>query len=127
MDNSIILAQILGIIFLVTGLELLLKRKFVSAAINDALDRPASLWIMGFIALIVGAIMVPLRNLWTSDWRVVIPIIGWVALLKAIVILFFPEFTVALYRKWNAASVLVFSAIVTTVLGLFLLWLGFGL
>jgi uncharacterized membrane protein len=125
MDNSIVLAQILGIIFLALGLELLFKRKFVSVAMNEALEKPASLWIMGLIALLIGAVMVVIQCVWSADWRVVVTIIGWAALLKGLFILFCPHVTEKLYRKWNNEGFLMTGGAVATIIGLFLLYVSF--
>ena len=125
MDNSIVLAQILGIVYLALGLELLFKRKFVSAAMNEALEKPASLWIMGLIALVIGAVMVTIQGIWSADWRIIVTITGWVALLKGLFILFFPHAAEKLYRKWNNESFLTAGGVVAALLGLLLLYVSF--
>ncbi len=125
MDNSIVLAQILGIIYLAAGLELLFKRKFVSTAMNEALQNAGSLWILGFLALVIGAVMVAIQGVWTADWRIIVTIAGWAALLKGIFILFFPHTAMKLYRKWNNEALLVVSGIVAALVGLLLLYASF--
>ena len=120
MDNSIVLAQILGIVFLALGLELLFKRKFVSVAMNEALEKPATLWIMGLIALLIGAVMVTVQCVWSADWRIVVTIIGWIALLKGLFILFCPHTAEKLYRKWLTDNVLITGGVIATLVGLLL-------
>lgn len=122
---STVLAEILGIVFLVMGLELLLKKKFMVAVLNEAVEKPGLLWTMGLLALVIGAVMVAIQNVWSADWRVVITIVGWLAVLKGVVIMFFPHFTMSLYRKWGTEGFLVFGGVVATLLGLFFLYVSF--
>jgi len=45
----------------------------------------------GYITFLLGLVTVILHNLWASDWRVVITVLGWVTLLKGIMKMGFPE------------------------------------
>jgi hypothetical protein len=39
--------------------------------------------------------MVAIQGVWTADWRIIVTIAGWAALLKGIFILFFPHKTLS--------------------------------
>jgi hypothetical protein len=125
MDISIIFAQIIGIVCLVAGLEVVFNRRFVSAAIEDTLRNAAVLWVMGLIALVVGATVIAVQNVWSSDWRLVITVVGWIALLKGAFIMLFPGSAAWLYRKCNTTGLLMASGILAVILGLFFLYVGF--
>jgi len=103
---------------------MLARRTFVSTAIDNALQNAGTLWLMGFIALAIGAIMVPIQEVW-SGWQAIVTLMGWVALIKGIVIIMFPESVSALYRTWNKRGIIAFSASVSTLLGLLFLYEGF--
>ena len=126
MDYSIILAQVLGLAFLVIGLGVLFQRRFTAEAIENALQNPGCLWLMGVLALLIGAIMVPMQESW-AGWEWLPTLIGWLALLKGVLILLFPRSMIALYRRWNRSGMLAFSGFVALVVGIVLVWIGFAL
>ncbi|OKH83723.1 membrane protein [Mycobacterium sp. SWH-M3] len=45
----------------------------------------------GYLSLFLGLISVLLHNVWTMDWHVLITIFGWMALLKGIIVIAWPE------------------------------------
>jgi len=126
-DTSIVLARALGIVFLVGGLEALFNRKAMSRAIDGAIEHPVAFWVVGLINLLLGSFMVAVQEVWSADWRVVVTIIGWSALLKGAILWLFPDFSRTVYRTCNRVGVLAFGGVVAILLGLFLCYAGFRL
>jgi hypothetical protein len=124
MITSLIFARIIGTIALVGGLEVILNRKSMSNAISAAVENGISLWIVGLIALILGATIVALHNVWVYDWRLIITIVGWSSILKGVVIMLLPDFAKTVYRKCNTPGVLVPVGFLVIVLSLILLYCG---
>lgn len=87
---SIILAKILGLYFLAIGLSLVLNpqqfQKFKGFIHNES-----AMILGGIIALMIGATIVSLHNMWVFEWPVIITILGWWSLIKGFGILAFPE------------------------------------
>jgi len=121
-ETSIVLAQILGIFFAVIGISMVVSSKTTVVAIEEAVQHKGVLWTWGFLALLVGAVIVVLNNFWTSSLPLLVTILGWLALLKAIFILFFPGNAAALYRKFNNRGMIVFCGLIVFVLGLVLFY-----
>lgn len=91
----------------------------------ETMNHPASLVLSGFIALIVGIMLVVSHNLWVEDWRVLLTIIGWMALFKGLVIIFFPHLLVNLSLKWMQNEVAyTLTFLFTLFLGVVLLYFG---
>ncbi len=122
MDISIAIAQVLGIFFVLVGLSMVAQSKATAAAIEASVENKGTLWLWGFIALLVGAVIIVLNNAWASGLQLLVTVIGWIALLKGIFILFFPGAAVSLYRKFNMSGMLVFCGVVAFVLGLVLIY-----
>jgi hypothetical protein len=122
MSTSIVLDQVLGIIFAVSGLSIILNKKGVVTFIEDATRNRGIMWMYGFFALFIGATMVTLNGSSTSGLQYWITIIGWLALLKGVVILLFPRFTVSLYKKWSGSGVVTIGGFIIFILGLVLLF-----
>jgi hypothetical protein len=125
MDSTMILAQALGLILFIVGIGMLTRRKFVSEAIENAVQNPGTLFLMGIVALIIGALMVTTQAAWYG-WQVVITLIGWAALLKGLLIILFPGSMATLYRKCAKPDMIVIWGMLVTIIGLFLVWAGFG-
>ena len=125
MDSTMILAQAFGLILFIVGIGMLTRRKFVSEAIENAVQNPGTLFLMGIVALIIGALMVTTQAAWYG-WQVVVTLIGWAALLKGLLIILFPESMASLYRKCAKPDMIVIWGMLVTIIGLFLVWAGFG-
>jgi len=121
MDHASMLAKVLGIVFLVGGVNALFNRKAMAAAIEDVNRSAAVLWIWGFINLLFGAAIVALYNVWIPGWRVIIPICGWASLVKGTWIILLPDSAKAVYRACNKPGILAFGGVAAIVLGLILL------
>ena len=126
MYNSIFLAQILGILFFVFGVEMLVNGKFVTAVVEESIQNRGLLWVMGFIALLLGAIMVLAEEVWVG-WPIVVTIIGWLTFIKGVLITLFPNSMAKWYRAWNRPGLMVWGGAVATLLGIFLIYAGFVL
>jgi len=46
----------------------------------------------GGLNLVLGYLIISNYNTWVWDWSVLVPLVGWAALLKGIVIIVFPSF-----------------------------------
>lgn len=117
------LASVLGWYLVIMGLFLIVRRDVVIAAMNDIMAQAGLLFVIAFVTLIIGLMIVVSHNLWVMSWPVIITIIGWLALISGIVRLFCPEF---IHRMWNKMAAkpetFMISAIIMLVVGLYLLF-----
>lgn len=125
MNPPIILAQVLGIIFTVSGLSLFINKKVVNSVVEGITQNQGLLWLYGFVVLAMGAVIIGLNNFWTSGLRLLITVIGWLAVLKGVFILILPNSAVSFYRKLNTGSLPLVGGVVAFILGLLLLYKGF--
>lgn len=82
MEVSIYLARFWGSLFIILGLGSVLI-KFLGKVIKYTEDKTITV-STGYITFLLGLITVTLHNIWTSDLRVAITILGWVTLIKGI-------------------------------------------
>jgi len=131
MISSIFLAQVLGVYMLIAGLTFLLfKRKVIPRFVEDFIQRVSLRYFISLWTIIVGLIIVFGHNVWTG-WPVVITIIGYLILLKGLVLLWWPSRTLnhfmrglayGAYKWWTVlGSIIVFG------LGVYLALRGFSL
>jgi hypothetical protein len=121
-DISAVIAEVLGIFFIVMGAAMVVNGKETAVILEEAAQNKGYLWMWGLLALLIGAVMVSLNNLWTSGLPLAITVLGWLALAKGAFILVFPGAVSALYRKVGKSSLIVFAGVVVLVLGFALIY-----
>jgi len=123
--TSIFLAKAWGIYLVITCLAFLINRKNLERLIKEIEDE-GFLMLSGFIALLIGIVTVLLHNIWVADWRVIITIFGWLALIKGALRLFWPQIAVKTAKFWTKNSFLISPMLlICLILGGYLLYLGF--
>src|SRR5271157_4062533 len=85
------LAEVWGISIVVISFACLiknghLKRLFASLETED------NLFLWGMMSFVIGLAMVLAYNVWEQSWQVIITILGWLALIKGLLLLLAPEF-----------------------------------
>ncbi len=98
MEISILISKILSVGYLSFGLGVLLNQDYYKRELTKILDNSAILLYGGFMAIVFGFIIIEFHNTWHNDWTTIITIIGWIALIKGIILLAFPNLT-QLYQK----------------------------
>ena len=124
MKPSNFLANIIGFSFIVMSLSLLINQKNIKR-LFESVENEISLFYSGVFRSVVGIAIILGHNLWVSDWRVVITLLGWFALAKGLGQLFFPEMTLAIIRKAKNSQWLPYALLFNVVLGCFLIYFGF--
>ncbi|MBT3407306.1 hypothetical protein HOK68_00970 [Candidatus Woesearchaeota archaeon] len=112
---------------LIIGLLIFFNKSLMKEMIKLTSDK-VFLFVSGFLSLILGLFTVLLHNLWVSDWRVIITIFGWLALLKGILILGCPDFTKRISKHYNKnLSTANVQITIMVIVALYVTLKGFGL
>jgi hypothetical protein len=125
MDISIFLAQAFGLYLTISAIAMFVKRKRINAVIDGITTNPALLFVIAFITLILGILLILSHNIWVADWRVVITLLAWVTFIAGIVRLFFPEMIVKMANNVKSCSVYYTITTISLLVGVYLLWIGF--
>jgi uncharacterized membrane protein len=104
MQTSIFLARLIGPVFLVMGLGIFLNREGYRAMAREFLKSRALIYIAGLLALVPGIAMVLTHNVWVADWRVIITIFGWLAVIGGVIRILFPQQVTAMGEKMLASD-----------------------
>ena len=124
MDLSIFLAKFWGLYLTITCAAMFFNRKFIL----EHVDHFANLYFIifsGFVSLLIGILSVLIHNVWVFDWRVLVTIIGWLALLKGIVRVLFPEFVMKKADYFKNKKWLILPVVLFFFVGLYLIYIGF--
>ena len=80
MELSIIIARIIAVIYLVSGMSVLLGNLDFGKISKNLEDSPALLYISAMAGMITGTIVLYVHNIW-SGWQTLITLFGWGMLL----------------------------------------------
>jgi hypothetical protein len=122
--NVIHVFRLLGLTYTVIGLAILLHPRYYKRMIDDYVRSAPAMFLNGFMVLAIGYLFLAVHNAWTNDLPVIVTVIGWLALVKGVVILLVPNVYVRIARFMNIRF-LKFEALVTLVVGVILLYLSF--
>jgi hypothetical protein len=122
---TIILAKILGIYFLAIGIAFLFNTDRFKKIYQQFMDDENSLLMGGILALLIGAVIVSVHNIWVLGWPLIITLLGWWSLIKGFALLAYPE-SINLFTFLQNRSTLFYQIIslVYVLLGLFLIYQG---
>ena len=91
MQTSIFLAKLMGPVLLVIGVGALLSTAGYRAMAEEFLRSRALIYLAGLLALVPGLAIVLVHNVWTLDWRVLITVLGWLAMIGGVFRILCPQ------------------------------------
>ncbi len=121
------LARFFGLFLVVIGLMAFIRND-QKDYFDQLVESKEFLFITGLITVMLGAIVVALNNTWKFEWRLLITILGWATFLKGAMMLIFPGLSVSIWKKLAVKPwVLLTSGSLSFIIGIYLVWIGFGL
>ena len=125
MEVSFLIAKIAAVIYLSASLGGFISRDYYRRLSEDMYRNAGLTYLMGFLAVIVGFLIVHYHNLWVKDWTVLITIMGWLALMKGVLIIVFPKFVQHVSKSFLTDRALQIYPYVTLMFGLLFGYFGF--
>jgi hypothetical protein len=126
METSRFLARLVGPLLVTIGAGLLVNGDVYMTMATQFLQSFALIYISGLLALLGGLTIINTHNVWASDWRVIITIVGWAATLGGVLRIVFPQWVEQIGATMLTHRGAVTSAwIVLLLLGLWLSYVGY--
>jgi hypothetical protein len=121
METSKILARIIGPVMIIPAIGIFLNFNAYQGMIGEFSKSPSLCYLGGFMALLMGLIILQFHNRWEAGWSVVITILGWIALIKGVALIIFPG------SSWYVTSptTLIISLGISCAVGIFLTIKGY--
>ena len=107
MDSSILLSKIVGPLFIVLALSLVINASLYKSFLNNAWKDQFILFFAWFISFIIGMLMVLYHNKWEWNWFVIITILWYLAVIKWISLILFPNSTLNITKKMKISKGLI--------------------
>ncbi|SNR32739.1 hypothetical protein [Lutibacter flavus] len=126
MENiSIFLAKFWGWYLIIFFFVLSFNPKRILQIVKDLEDQKFVI-LTSFLAIIIGLLNILLHNLWESDWRLIITLIGWISLIIGLALFILPKQTVIWIDFINVKFVQVIYMMLFLI-GLYLLNMAYGI
>jgi hypothetical protein len=126
MQASYFIAQVLGPTLLIMGIGLLATPDAFRETAAEFLRSRALIYLAGLLALVPGLAIVVTHNVWTLDWRVLITIFGWLAVIGGAFRIMMPKQVARIGAVVIAQEGWIRGAgAVVTALGAFLTYFGY--
>src|SRR5215469_13817978 len=127
--RTLFLSRLVGLYCLLVGLSMVSHKQLTVEGITALLQNPSLMLSLGLITLGASLAMVLAHNLWWSGpLALIITLIGWLALIKSLLLLFLNPATAARFvlGQLHYQSFFYDYAAVLIALGIFLTYAGFA-
>lgn len=124
MDVSVFLARVWGVTLIVLASAFIINQKTYLKKLPELASSPLFLFT-GILAILLGIVHVVVHNIWSSDWRLLVTILGWSMLLKGIVRLFFPDRVIKFIKKGSYRPWYIPVVVFVLMMGVYLVFVGF--
>jgi hypothetical protein len=124
-DISIFLAKFWGWYLIIFFLILGLNPKRIQQIFEDLKDQKFVI-ITSFIAIIVGLLNILFHNIWEDSWKLIITLIGYVALFVGLSLFVYPVRTINWINFINVKFIQILYMLLFLV-GIFLLNMAYGI
>jgi len=126
MSASKYIARLIGPLFLVMGLGMMAEPDTVRALSAEFLSNLSLIYLAGMLALVAGLAIVNAHNLWVADWRVIITILGWLAVIGGVIRLLFPAQVQSLGTGIiSNPHAMIVGGVIVLVIGAILSWVAY--
>lgn len=88
---EIIIAKMFSVFVISVGLGEIMNRKYFKEIAEAFSKSLIATFIGGIAALLIGFGILSVHNIWSADWKVLITIIGWVAFIKGVWLIAYPQ------------------------------------
>ena len=118
--------QLFSLVYLAVGIGMLINPDFYKKLFTDFCESAAVMYLGGLMALAVGFLILTHRGIrCTQDWAMILSLIGWLALIKGILILVRPNMMIAMTKAMMKDSLLKILPAIIILIGLAFSFLGF--
>ena len=99
MQLSKLIAKMASVIYLSASLGAFFSADYYRKIADDFFNNAGLIYVSGFMTAVIGLLIVIYHNRWTKSWTVLITILGWLALVKGISLIAFPQFIHSLSER----------------------------
>ena len=91
MELSSLIAKIISVIYISSGVAVLMGTINFNDIANDFDKSQALTFVAGSVGIIIGMVLIKFHNNWVTNWTVLITIISWAFLIGGLIVVIFPK------------------------------------
>ena len=99
MDITLFLARVIGITMTILYAGAIINFKRVQTSLRQIEEQPVILFLSGFMALLLGVLILQVHNFWVWDWTIIITLLGWLMAIVGSIRLLLPNTAMAMGRS----------------------------
>lgn len=127
MENSILLAQLLGPYLAIVGVGIFLNPKNCQQVAHEYSQSAALIYFGGILAVFFGLLIILFHNNWVANWTVIITLLGWLGLIKGACLIIVPEKMKKFAERYQGSTrPLTIQALIVLAIGVFLMMKGYS-
>ena len=126
---ELVLERVVALVLLITGLSYIFQARVWMELVKELLEKRTRLLLWSLLWLPFGLIVILGHNLWVSDWRMLITLVGWLVTLKCVLYLLFPRWA-GFVRKWSNGFLrryITVAGVAIAIVGIVVTLFSFGL
>ncbi len=126
METFKILARIIGPVMIIPAIGIFLNFNTYRGMIGEFSKSQSLCYLGGSMALLMGLVILQFHNKWEAGWPVIITLMGWIILIKGLILVLFPGAVIALWHPLTASpAALIVSLVISLAIGIFLTIKGY--
>ena len=121
MASSKLIAGFIGPLLMAMSVAMLINRHLFAEMIGQLAQNYALIFLSGILSLLAGVAIVRVHNVWSGGWRIIVTVLGWLAIIGGLARMWFPQLAAPIAETFAAdATVLPIGGIIVGALGTFL-------
>ena len=127
MATSQLIAGFIGPLLIAIGSAVLLNLDHFPVMATQISNDQGLIFLSGILSLLGGVAIVRVHNIWSGDWRIVVTLLGWLAILGGLLRMWFPQRAAPIAEAFAGnATALIVGGLVVFALGAFLSYKAYG-
>ena len=126
MATTKMIAGLMGPTLLAIGIAMLVNARHFPEMAKQIGNDPGLIFVSGILLLVAGLAIVRVHNVWSGGWRVVVTVLGWLAVISGILRMLLPFWAASIASSLGQSSTpIIIGALVPLLVGAFLSYKAF--
>jgi uncharacterized membrane protein HdeD (DUF308 family) len=126
MATTKMIAGLMGPTLLAIGIAMLVNARHFPEMAKQIGNDPGLIFVSGTLLLVAGLAIVRVHNVWSGGWRVVVTVLGWLAVISGILRMLLPFWAASIASSLGQSSTpVIIGALVPLLVGAFLSYKAF--
>lgn len=119
MEFALLVAKVLAIYLVVSGVFLLVQGKTLGIILRDFFKHPGIVYLTGVILVFFGAVLMLKNSVWDGTWRTWVTVFGVLAFAKGLVYIFAPRLLSEMHIERSPAFIKI-AGVIAIAIGAYL-------